>query len=274
MSTKIQWCDETWNPIVGCSKISDGCMNCYAEKQASRGALQQFKRYREVITDGKWNGKFVFHRPTRYKPYHWKKPRNIFVCSMSDLFLHRIPFGIMKKIFATIEDCPQHNFIVLTKRTGAMYRFFWAFKDKIDFGAMKNLWIGASVENNKHINRISNLCEIKKWIGIENLFVSLEPLLELISYLSYHELKYDKYRLPLCVNAYLSDIKWVIVGGESGANARPIKAEWVRIIRDQCKKESVPFFFKQWGKYKKGNLLDGKKYEEFPEELINQKENE
>lgn len=243
MTTKssIEWTESTWNPVVGCTKLSAGCKHCYAETMARRlqaigvaGYEQGFKKVRTL--------------PARLdEPLRRKKPTVYFVNSMSDLFHVQVPEAFIDQVFGTMEAASQHTFQVLTKRAErvAAYSSKRAIPD--------NVWIGVSVENKRHgVPRIDHLRKVPAKIR----FLSIEPLLEDVGELD------------------LSGIHWVIVGGESGHGARPMKAEWVDSIRRQCRKQGAKFFFKQWGahgedgvkrsKKVNGRLLSGKKYDAMP----------
>jgi protein gp37 len=230
--TKIDWTEEVWNPVTGCTKISLGCQNCYAEKMAKRLQAMGQKNY--------INGFDVaMHEDMLDKPLRMKKPKMIFVNSMSDLFHKDVPTEFIKKVFAVMKEAKQHTFQILTKRSGRL------FKLSKELEWTDNIWMGVSVENSAYYWRINDL----KQTGAKTKFISFEPLLENIN------------------NTDFSGIDWVIVGGESGSNARPIKKEWVENIRDACIEQEIPFFFKQWGgvnKKKTGRILDGKTWDEMP----------
>jgi len=230
--TKIEWTEMSWNPVTGCTKVSPGCLNCYAEKMALRLHAMGQKRYR--------NGFEVTLQPDLLdEPYKWSAARTIFVNSMSDLFHAKVPLPYIRKVFETIRNNPQHTFQVLTKRSERLARdagkLFWPH----------NLWIGVSVENSDYRNRIDDLRNVPAAVR----FLSCEPLLGPLPELD------------------LKDIHWVIVGGESGPKARPMKEDWVTSIKSQCAAQKIPFFFKQWGgtnKKKTGRLLNGKIWDEMP----------
>lgn len=213
MSSKIEWTEKTWNPVVGCTKISAGCKNCYARAMALR--------LKAMGTKGYEKGFSLNMRPEKLnEPITRKVPTVFFVNSMSDLFHEKIPFEFIDQVFNTIENAPQHTFQILTKRAKRMAEYF-NFRQP-----PKNAWLGVTVENKKSgIPRIDYLREISATI----LFLSVEPLLEDLGEIN------------------LNNINWVIVGGESGTNARPMKPEWVDSIRIQCEEADVAFFFKQWG---------------------------
>jgi len=213
--SKIEWTDHTWNPVTGCTKVSPGCKHCYAETLANR--LQH------MGARGYENGFNVTLLPERLDaPRKRRKPTIWFVNSMSDLFHPGVPFDFVDKIFDTINATPQHRYQILTKRAERMATYFSEHR------APANAWLGTSVEDRKYgVPRISILQGIDSAIR----FLSIEPLLEDVGALN------------------LSGISWVIVGGESGPRARPMKPEWARSVRDQCDVAGVPFFFKQWGSY-------------------------
>jgi len=232
--TDIEWTDATWNPVTGCDKISPGCLNCYAERIA--------ERFRGVKNHHFEQGFDLRLFPDRLKtPMKWKKPRKIFVNSMSDLFHRDIPSDFIEQVFYTMKKCPQHTFQVLTKRPERAYNC----KETLPWG--NNIWIGTSIENKGFLHRIEKI----RNIPAGRRFLSLEPLLGDLGQIN------------------LRHIDWVIVGGESGPRSRPMDPAWVRNIRDQCIDSKVPFFFKQWGGVRKketGRLLDGKYWNQFPEE--------
>ena len=234
MTTRIEWTQETWNVITGCTKISEACKNCYAERMANR-LKHIFPKYKNGF-------KLTLHPEELDKPLKWKKPRMIFVCSMSDIFHKDVPDEFIIKIFETMNKAHWHIFQVLTKRPERLE----TLKDKINW--TENIWLGTTVESSKYLYRIPYIVNTPAKIK----FLSLEPLLSGIP------------------NLPLEGIDWVIVGGESGVGAREMKKEWVINIKNQCEKAGVPFFFKQWGgvnKKKTGRLLDGKEYNQMPFEV-------
>lgn len=275
----IEWTDATWNPVVGCSLVSPGCTHCYAMRMAARLEAMGQKKYAGTTKkiDGKvfWTGKINLDYDALTIPLRWKKPRRIFVNSMSDLFHGEIEYAFIDKVFGVMALCKRHIFQVLTKRPDEAWRYmqYSARREQIiRIGAqmvedaddvydslfnedwpLKNIMLGTSVENKRDgIPRIEALRDTPAAVR----FLSIEPLLE------------DLGRLDL------RDIHWVIVGGESGPGARPMHPNWARSIRDQCQAAGVPFFFKQWGKYNcdtdrvgnetHGRLLDGREWNEFP----------
>lgn len=230
-NSKIEWTDATWNPVTGCTKISPGCKHCYAERFAERWRGIPGHAYEQGFDLKLW--------PERLKqPVAWKRPRIIFVNSMSDLFHADVPFLFIQQVFESMRTASQHIFQILTKRAERLEEL----APLIDWPS--NVWMGVSVENQEYVPRIDHLRKINAAVR----FLSVEPLLG-----------------P--VDLELSNIDWVIVGGESGPGARPMKPEWVRQIRKQCKQQKVPFFFKQWGgiqKKKAGRTLDGRTWDEMP----------
>lgn len=239
-TSRIEWTEQTWNPTVGCTKISAGCKNCYAENMA--------RRLQAMGTPGYENGFQLTLLPQRLQdPLNRKKPTTYFVNSMSDLFHDKVPDEYIEQVFSVIEQTPQHTYQILTKRAARMARFF---KGKT---APKNAWMGVSVENKKHgVPRINYLRKVSAHIR----FLSVEPLLEDVGALD------------------LTDIHWVIVGGESGPKARPMKLDWAEAVRIQCEQQHIAFFFKQWGgwgvdgkrraKSANGRLLNGRTWDEMP----------
>lgn len=236
--SKIEWTEKTWNPTTGCSKISPGCANCYAETLSNRLKAMGVDKYKNGFD-------LTVHPSEIEKPYSWKKPSMIFVNSMSDLFHEDIPFRVIKKIFEVMNKCNRHVFQVLTKREGRLLEL----NERLNWSP--NIWMGVSVEDENHKSRIEFLRKTDSYVK----FISFEPLLEPIQ------------------NLNLLNINWVIVGGESGPKARPIKKRWVIDILDQCRKYNVKFFFKQWGgvnKKKNGRELNGRIFNEFPSNNHNQ----
>lgn len=230
--SNIEWTQMTWNPVTGCTKVSPGCANCYAEKMAKRLKAMRVERYR--------NGFDVQLQPDQVDlPRSWKSPRLVFVNSMSDLFHPKIPLSFIQQVFRTMNECPQHQFQVLTKRA----RRLAELAAHLHWSA--NIWAGVSVENSRYAYR----SELLKAVPAAVRFLSVEPLLGPIP------------SLPL------EGIHWVIVGGESGPKARPMQPEWVRDVLQQCRTSDVRFFFKQWGgvqKHKTGRKLFGRTYDEMP----------
>jgi|SRR2546428_10538198 protein gp37 len=231
-NSSIEWTEATWNPATGCTKLSPGCKHCYAERLAFRLQAMGQSRYDNGFT-------LTLHEDLVDLPLRWKKPRMIFVNSMSDLFHHDVPVTFLQHVFDTMRRAHWHQFQVLTKRSERVLEL----DSRIEWP--ENLWMGVSVESARYTFRIDHLRQTRAHIR----FLSLEPLLG-----------------PLD-NLNLYDIHWVIVGGESGPGARPIQLAWVRAIRDQCKQAGVPFFFKQWGgvqKHRAGRTLDGRTWNEMP----------
>jgi protein gp37 len=228
----IEWTEATWNPVTGCTKVSPGCKNCYAERMSMRLQAMGLPQYR--------NGFRLTLQPGALElPLQWSKPRLVFVNSMSDLFQQDIPLEFIRSVFDVMVKARQHRFQVLTKRPEIAQQY----ADKLPWP--ENVWLGTSVENSFYVHRVRALQAIPAKIR----FLSVEPLLGPIQ------------RIPL------RGIHWVIVGGESGPGARPMKQEWARQIRDRCVAKGVPFFFKQWGgpnKKKTGRLLDGRTWDDLP----------
>ena len=230
--SKIEWTDATWNPVTGCHKVSPGCKLCYAERLARRLKATGMFKYRNGFA-------VTMHPDTIEIPLRWRKPRTIFVNSMSDLFHHQVPDQFVRDVFAVMERAHWHRYQVLTKRPERVA----ALNDALPWPAQ--IWLGVSVESARYVNRI----DLLRQSGAAVKFLSLEPLLEPLPGLN------------------LDGIDWVIVGGESGPGARPMTADWARDIRDQCVAAGVPFYFKQWGgvfKKRNGRELDGKTWDEMP----------
>ncbi len=231
--SKIEWTEVTWNPTTGCNKVSDGCKNCYAEIFAQRLQAMGSRKYRNGF-------EFTIHPDVIEEPKKWKKPKTIFVNSMSDLFHKDISLDILKKVFKTMNETPQHTYQVLTKRAERLEEL------ASEFHWSDNIWMGVTVENEKVIGRIKHLKKTPAKIK----FLSLEPLLGPLPKLN------------------LKSIDWVIVGGESGRKARKVEEEWILDIKEQCEKAKVQFFFKQWGGMNKkanGRELQGKTYNGMPQ---------
>jgi len=235
--TSIAWTERTFNPVTGCTKYSAGCAHCYAETLT--------RRFPKAFPNG-FNVTLHHERLNELK--HVKKPSMFFVCSMADLFHEDVPFEYIDKVLQVIKDCPQHTFQILTKRTIRMRNYF------LTRFVPRNAWIGTTVESNKQIGRIKLLSGIGIFENSKH-FLSCEPLLSNLGTLD------------------LSGIDWVIVGGESGNQARSMKKEWVLNIKRQCDEQGVPFFFKSWGRYGEDgrpcpkdqrDLLDGVKYQAYP----------
>lgn len=257
--SKIEWTDATWNPVAGCSIVSKGCTNCYAMKTAARlakisaSAEKYAPTVKTVNGNPVWTGKLTFDEKALVKPLSWKRPRMIFVNSMSDLFHENVPDEWIDRIFAVMALCPQHIFQVLTKRPQRMREYFSNYEQRNnDIGRavmdidddhvlfrhalpLKNVWLGVSVEDQKTADeRIPPLLETCAAIR----FISAEPLLGAV------DLELEKPD-----NGEPMGLHWVICGGESGPDARPMHPDWARTLRDQCAAADVPFFFKQWGEY-------------------------
>lgn len=324
--TKIEWADAVWNPVTGCTKISEGCDNCYAEKMVDR--LQKIPATQNKYQNG---FKVTCHKNELAKPLSWKKRRKIFVCSMGDLFHDDVPFKFIAQIYGIMSMCPQHTFMLLTKRPDRALKFYqWCeekeqelykcpadqniyleylpgeivgpytekygdnFPDEIP---LNNIWLGVTAENQARADeRIPILLQIPAAVR----FVSVEPMLGPLTIRSWcpvcRAFLIDSMS-PTCGTCHSSTfhVDWVICGGESGPNARPMHPDWVKSLRNQCKAANVPFFFKQWGEWKPisvgenvpqfafvkgpghdgavwrvgkkaaGRELDGKEYLQFPE---------
>lgn len=231
-NTKIEWTEHTWNPVTGCTPISEGCRNCYAARMAKRLQAMGVKRYANGF-------KLTIHPDLIETPLSWKKPRQIFVNSMSDLFHEEVPLDFIKGIFSSMQRAKQHIFQILTKRS---QRLFEVGKE---LPWPNNVWMGVTVESGQYTNRINHLKDIPAAVR----FLSVEPMIGPVD------------------NLELAGIDWLIVGGESGPRARPIEQDWVRSLRNQCVSAEVPFFFKQWGGVRKkqnGRLLDGRIWGQYP----------
>lgn len=242
ISSSIEWTESTWNPVRGCTRVSEGCRFCYAERMAARfsGKGMAYEGLaKNTKTGPQWTREVLPIPALLNEPLKWKKPRLIFVNSMSDLFHEKIELDYIQQVFAVMEKAHWHKFQVLTKRSARLLEY------SSELPWPENVWMGVSVEDNRVLDRIDDLRQTKAHIK----FLSLEPLIGPLS------------------NLNLNGIDWVIVGGESGPGAREMKEEWAIDIRNQCAAENVHFFFKQWGgvrKSKKGRELDGQIYDEMP----------
>ena len=231
-TSKIEWTESTWNPLTGCTKVSSGFQNCYAERMAIRLQAMKSPNYKNGF-------KLTIHENLLSLPSKWKKPRIIFVNSMSDLFHEDVPIDFIKKVFSVMVENKQHIFQVLTKRSQRLLDV----ADLLPWPS--NIFMGVTVESIDYVDRINELRNIPASVR----FISCEPLLSSLG------------------NLDLTGIHWVIVGGESGPHARPMEKEWVTEIHRHCQDQHVPFFFKQWGgtnKKKNGCLLDGRIWHELP----------
>lgn len=237
LGSQIEWTEATWNPLTGCTKVSPGCKHCYAERLAGRLQAMGHQSYANGF-------RLTLHERLLEVPLQWKKPRTIFVNSMSDLFHKDVPEDFIMRVFDTMVRASHHRFQVLTKRPERVVEL----SERLPWP--ENVWMGTSVENQKYAFRI----DLLRQTGAQIKFLSLEPLLGPLS-----DLK-------------LVGIDWVIVGGESGPGARPMDSSWVTSIRDQCLSQDVAFFFKQWGgvnKKKTGRILDGHTWDQMPGQLPN-----
>lgn len=233
-NSSIEWTETTWNPVTGCTKISTGCKNCYAERMAKRLQAMGQKRYAKGF-------RVTLHNDLVTAPLQWNRPKIVFVNSMSDLFHEDIPEGFIHSVFQTMTDAEQHTFQVLTKRSERLADL----AEQLPWPP--NIWMGVTVESNDYLSRVEHLREVPAQVR----FLSLEPLLTDVPDLS------------------LTGIHWVIVGGESGPKSRLIRRQWVRNIRDSCIESNVSFFFKQWGGVNKkasGRILDGRTWDQYPSE--------
>lgn len=238
----IEWTEATWNPTTGCDKVSPGCDNCYALTLSKRLKAMGAKKYQldgNPTTSGPGFG-IAIHESSLLEPLRWRSPKLVFVNSMSDLFHAKVPLDFVERVFDVMRATPQHTYQVLTKRSARLPKI----ANKLNWPS--NLWLGVSVEDNNHLNRVDHL----RQVPVAVRFLSCEPLLG---------------PLP---DLELTGIDWLITGGESGPNARPVDAEWVRDIRDKCLESEVPFFHKQWGgrtPKSGGRELDGSIWGQMPE---------
>ncbi len=231
--SSIEWTNWTWNPVTGCSKVSQGCKHCYAERMAKRLKAMGSPRYQDGF-------RVTLHYDLIDLPRRWRAPRVIFVNSMSDLFHEDVPLAFIQSVFRTMCECPQHTFQILTKRSARLA----AIARELEWPA--NVWMGVSVEDSNVLHRIDDLRKVPASVR----FLSCEPLIGPLDHLD------------------LSKIHWVIVGGESGFGSRPMEQDWVRGIKQQCEVSNVAFFFKQWGgvqKHRTGRELDGQTWSAYPQ---------
>ncbi len=238
--TKIPWADMVLNPWTGCDPVSEGCSHCYAKRMAGR--FWKERKFSQV----------QFHPERLNEPLKWKQPRRVFVCSMGDFFHDAVETDWINQMLITMMACPQHTFMVLTKRPENIEKRLSTFGRSLGPSRfnrsvlLPNLWLGVSVENQKSAEeRIPLLLDWRAQPGLK--FVSVEPMLG-----------------PVDLREWMPDIKWVICGGETGSRARLIQRHWVTGLRDQCILAGVPFFFKQWGRLQPGSIISGKTYREFP----------
>ena len=239
--TKIEWTDKTWNPVTGCTKKSEGGVHCYAEVMARRLKGMGQLKYRNAFS-------LTLHPEDLDEPKKWRKPHNIFICSMGDLFHEDVPFEFVDKVMKTIRETPWHRYQILTKRAERMEEYF------LSHSVPSNAWLGVTVEVQRTLSRIDNLRHLPASVR----FLSCEPLLEDLGHMD------------------LEGVDWIIVGGESGTQARPMKEEWVLNIKRQAEEQDIAFFFKQWGtwsrdgekrnKHVNGKLLEGKIIQQMPKE--------
>lgn len=328
--TKIEWTDKTWNPIVGCSKVSAGCANCYAERMANRLACMGQMSYNKVVLQGRpeWTGKTAFVESALEQPLHWKKPQLVFVCSMGDLFHESVPFEWIDKVFAVMALCRQHTFQVLTKRPERMKEYICEMSENGKWDAcsvdpetldwsmtqsgthefanyirrpfpLPNVWIGVTAENQEQADkRIPILLQIPA----AKRFVSVEPMLSAVDLTGWvhrtpgYNKQDEVYKCTKCgftgtgqcftkgpdisseytsqcpscfidVDAdnaliEIGNLDWIICGGETGPNARPMNPDWARDLQDQCKEANVPFFFKKLNS--KGDIPEDLNIRQFP----------
>lgn len=236
-SSQIEWTDATWNPVAGCSIMSAGCTNCYAMNMAMRLEAMGVQKYsgltRKSGNRTVWTGVVNEDKSSLIVPYSWKKPRKIFVNSMSDLFHESVSFNFVSKVWRVMEETPHHCYQILTKRPDRLNEFVSNYTSFV----LPNVWLGTSVENSGVVSRIEHLRQVPAAIR----FISFEPLIGGVGEVD------------------LTGIHWSIVGGESGKNARPVREEWIDDIFNQCSEQNVAFFFKQWGAWGKDNKRRSKK---------------
>jgi protein gp37 len=241
--TSIEWTDATWNPVAGCTVLSPGCTNCYAMRMAARLDAMGMAKYRGLTRKSggraKWTGKVRLDQATLNVPAKWRKPRRIFVNSMSDLFHDAVPLQFVAKVWSVMQSTPQHTYQILTKRPERMAAV------TAELPVLTNVWLGTSVESSEYLDRIDSLRKVNAAVR----FISFEPLLGSVA------------------DADLTGIHWVIVGGESGPRSRPMLKEWVDEIESACREFGAAFFFKQWGGLSKkatGRDYRDQTYDEMP----------
>ena len=244
-NSPIEWTDATWNPVAGCSHASAGCTNCYAMRMAARLEAMGVPKYQGLTRKSggraKWTGTVRLDDSALSIPHRWRRPRKVFVTSMSDLFHADVPVDFIEKVWQVMADTPRHDYQLLTKRPDRMRAILSSGQLKI----LPNVWIGTSVEGPGVVDRIAELRATPASVR----FISFEPLIGPIE------------------NANLEGIAWAIIGGESGPAARPMKEEWVWTLERLCRRHGTAFFFKQWGGVNKkatGRLLGGRTYDEMP----------
>lgn len=301
-NTKIEWTDATWNPITGCSVVSAGCKNCYAMKLAGTRLKHHPSRAGLTINTSNgpvWNGEVRFNRDWLDQPIKWKRPRMIFVCAHGDLFHESVPDEWVDRVFAVMALCPQHTFQVLTKRPERMREYMgdlhpgskrvlairqatsplMAIAGNPSFAIhfpLPNVWLGVSVENQEAADeRIPLLLDTPAAIR----WISAEPLLGPVDISNWIDPDY----FTGCADDGIKGLHWVVAGGESGLNARPMHPDWARLLRNQCNEAGVAFHFKQWGEWKTdesvpliecvgkkaaGRILDGRTWDEYPAERL------
>ncbi len=236
-TTAIQWTTSTWNPITGCTHVSEGCRSCYSERLSARLQKMGVRKYANGFA-------LTLHPEALNEPLGWRDPRRVFVCSMSDLFHSRVPDFYISQVFEVMSKAPRHTYQLLTKRPLRMLNFQEKYFPE---GFPGYVWAGTSIEDNRVVKRADFLRRVRVNSGVR--FLSVEPMIGAVDLLD------------------LRGIGWVIAGGESGPDHRPIQADWVRWLREECVRRGVPFFFKQWGGKRpksRGRLLDGREWSEFP----------
>ncbi len=250
-SSDIEWTEATWNPVAGCTMVSPGCTNCYAQRMAARLQAMGLKKYAGTTRkSGKrhvWTGRINIDSASLTAPLNWRKPQRIFVNSMSDLFQESVEEKFVRRVWQVMEQAHWHTFQILTKRPERMLEML----SHPAFRTLPNVWLGTSIESEDYLDRIDLLRRVPARVR----FISFEPLLGPI-----HE-------------PDLSGIHWAIVGGESGPRARPMQSWWVETLRDTCREQGVAFFFKQWGGKRKkttGRLLNGQTWDEYPSVAMQQ----
>lgn len=248
-TSQIEWTDVTWNPVAGCTVASAGCTNCYAMRMAARLEAMGMEKYQALTRKSGnryvWTGRIIEDEKALAAPLRWRKPRKVFVNSMSDLFHEGVDVAFIRQVWSVMQATPQHTYQILTKRADRMRKVL----AHPSIGVLENVWIGVSVEDQRVVDRIDELRATPAHVR----FISFEPLIGSVA------------------DVDLTGIDWAIVGGESGPRARPMQTEWVAEIEDACREANTAFFFKQWGGRNKkvtGRTLNGRTYDEMPNQIV------
>ena len=264
MATAISWADESWNPIVGCTPVSVGCAHCYAARTAlrlDRCGLPQYQdlAQRDLLGRPMWSGAVRYLPDALQIPYRWTRPRHVFLGSMSDVFHEQIPDAFRDRIWDVMEDT-DHCYLVLTKRPTRMRDYLLARRHRTGRSPAPHIFLGTTIESSAHVGRLRALvhCYGPKWL-------SLEPLLDdLVDALAEEAMAVFGPRLSSGGADIAGFVDWIVAGGETGPGAKPVEAEWMRVIRDLCRNLDIPFHLKQWGVAAPGRTLDGRTHDDRP----------